>query len=68
VISAHWWKKWMDYVSFGDFSHENEKKEDSFETSPIKEERGVNRPGKIINRFFFILTIDPMNFDLKGVD
>ena len=50
VINANWWKNWIDYVKF------DEKKEnsfDSFESSPIKEEKNWKKPGKIINRSFF---------------
>ena len=48
VISAHWWKQWVDYVKF----EEKNGGDDSFETSPIKDERGGIRPGMIINKSF----------------
>lgn len=59
VISAHWWKQWVDYVKF----EEKNGGDDSFETSPIKEERGGIRPGMIINKslkkkiYFYVIFI-----------
>lgn len=50
MISAEWWKKWMNYVKI----HEEETSlKDSFETSPIRQEGSCIHPGKIINRLYY---------------
>lgn len=50
VISSEWWKKWLNYVKFYDL--EETSVQDSFETSPIREEGNFSHPGKILNRLF----------------
>lgn len=53
----------MDYVKF----EEKNGGDDSFETSPIKEERGGIRPGMIINKSFEKIFFKCDFYFLKGI-